>query len=125
MRERATLLDAQLEEIEAYRNARAAERVPVAPLALAVQRAVNATASLPGPRRSYVESNDNVSWSHLARIVWGVRRDQPGKGDGTRLKRVLGLSSRRPDLDPATTIDYALAVRIAQAAGLDPTDVDL
>jgi hypothetical protein len=83
------------------------DRLPVAPLAAAVQTVVDET---------------GVSWTQLARVVYGTR-------DPTRLKRTLGLKHARhsKSRNPYTcrNIGYDNAARIARALDIDPVTIGL
>lgn len=126
MKQRGSLLDKQLLEIEALRESQRNARVEVAPLAAAVQAAVEREQAgfVLARRQGWVEPKDRMTWSSLARAAFGDRRDQPTSGDSSRLKRVLGLYARS-DGSTATMIDYNTAVTIAHAAGIDPVAVGL
>lgn len=60
----------------------------------------------------------------------GRAKDTTGKpyGDGSRLKRTLGLRPSywyKGKASCAATVDYKLAVQIIRAAGIDPVDVGI
>jgi hypothetical protein len=77
------------------------DRLPVAPLAAAVQTVVDET---------------GVSWGQLAWQVYGRR-------DPTRLKRALGLKPH--DTYTYRNIGYDNAARIARALDIDPVTIGL
>lgn len=67
-----------------------------------------------------------LSWSGLARTLWGPRTDKSG-GDSTRVRRALGILPYTPTTAGpryTQTINYELAARIIRAVGLDPCEVD-
>lgn len=91
------------------------DRIAVGPIANAVK-----TSSL---------SMDEIAFDIGMRKRVRKRGGRMGEsGDGTRVKRALGMSkviSRTGEKYYNSTIDYDLAVQIVRAAGVWPVDADL
>lgn len=124
MKERGVMLERQLAEIEALREAQRNARVPVAELGAAVKKLIerDKAAIVHARRQGWVDPPDYMSWSGLAKAMWGDRPDHPNVGDASRMKRVLGLRPRT-DGSVAKTIDYDMGAQIVEVAGLDPHSV--
>lgn len=102
------------------------DRVPVAPLRAAILTDYDWRV------RSFNDLAKAMGWTRM--------KDGLRVGDGTRVRRVLGISAtqsgklccpscgtevRRPGRSVAKSIDYTTATLLCDAAGLDPVDVGL
>lgn len=68
-----------------------------------------------------------LSYSEVARRMgWVKHRGHRQSGDTSRLQRTLGLrrDTRLKSLEPKSDIDLSVALRIADALGLDPHTID-
>jgi hypothetical protein len=85
--------------------------VPNAPIRKAVQKAVR----------------EGDTYGSIAQRIGWTRRSHRGKtvGDGTRLKRRVGLARETKTNSLTRTLRYDIAVRIIRAIGEDPVDYDL
>jgi hypothetical protein len=64
-----------------------------------------------------------LSWYELAQRMGFIRPDRNGKGDTTRVKRLLGLSENLVKDDK--TVKPEVAMQLCSALGVDPVDVGL
>jgi hypothetical protein len=84
-----------------------------------------AASELCAPCERAIASGQFASWGALARACGYMKKGKEGKGDTTRLKRMLGLSRRQRAALWNPRIHRASALKIIEALGLDPVDFNL